>query len=73
MSKRTYEPDTTGDGGLFAAIGGGFCCFLLLLGVVAVTGAWFGPGAQATVLEIGLVVVALATIALYVATNRGQR
>ncbi|MGH9058036.1 MAG: hypothetical protein ACRDZY_00745 [Acidimicrobiales bacterium] len=63
--KRNY-PDTTGDGGLFAALGGAALCFLVLLCIAALLGHWWGDSARNTTITVGLLVIggALSILAL---------
>ncbi|ONF73939.1 hypothetical protein [Amycolatopsis keratiniphila] len=64
MRRKNPHVDTVGDGGLFLALGAGFLAFLFLLGVVALTGEWFGRGVGQTVLEVGLCAVFVLVVGL---------
>ena len=70
---RTPMDTTTGDGRLFVPLVIGILCFLLLLGVVAATGEWFGRDTGQSVLEIGLCVVFCLVVGLVCWTGRGGR
>jgi len=51
------KPDTTGDGGLFTALGGAALCFLLLMAIAALLGHWYGHDARNTAINVGLLVI----------------
>lgn len=70
---RKLDNDTTGDGGLFFAVGVGFVCLVAVLGVSALTGSWFGSGTGQGILEWGLGLVFLVSVAVYRWMKRGGR
>ncbi|GAB3474212.1 hypothetical protein FB471_4888 [Amycolatopsis cihanbeyliensis] len=66
--RRGHVGDTVGDGGLFLALSGELLCFLALLGVSTLTGAWVGR----SLLEIGLIVPLALVMLVLVLTSRDR-
>jgi hypothetical protein len=64
------EPIDAGDGGVFAAIGLSFFAFLVMLGVAAAVGRWFGAGASELTFELGVAVILIGTLGRIVRGGR---